>query len=107
LFRIAQEAVSNIVKHARAKNAGLSLHFGGSTVQLAVEDDGQGFDPSELKAPLDSERGLGLLGMRERAALFGGTVDIDSGPGRGTCVRVSIPLDIDKRHHEEDTPPHR
>ncbi len=92
LFRIAQEAITNVVNHARAKNAHLSLVFSELAVQLVVEDDGQGFDPREIEHPLDSGRGLGILGMRERAALFGGTVEIDSRPGRGTSVRVRIPL---------------
>jgi signal transduction histidine kinase len=92
LFRIAQEAIANIVNHAKAKNAKLALRFGGGAVQLIVEDDGVGFDPQAIEHPQDSGRGLGIMGMRERAALFGGTVRIESKPGKGAKVRVSIPL---------------
>jgi signal transduction histidine kinase len=93
IFRIVQEAVSNIAKHARAKNAIVSLELRESEVLVLVEDDGQGFDPDGLKLPKDGGRGLGLLGMRERAELFGGTVDIESSPGRGTRIRVRVPLE--------------
>ncbi len=94
LFRIAQEAITNIVNHARAQNARVALRLGENDVQPSVEDDGAGFDPKAIEHPLDSGRGLGIMGMRERAALFGGTVRIDSKPGKGTKVHVSIPLDV-------------
>ncbi len=93
IFRIVQEAVSNIAKHAQAKNARVSLEFRKSEVLVLVEDDGQGFDPDSLKLPQDSGRGLGLLGMRERAELFGGTVEIESSPGQGARIRVRVPLE--------------
>ncbi len=92
IFRIVQEAVSNIAKHSQAKNAKISLAFRQSEVLVLIEDDGCGFDPDGLKQPLDSGRGLGLLGMRERAELFGGTVEIDSRPGQGTRIRVRVPF---------------
>jgi signal transduction histidine kinase len=93
IFRIVQEAVSNIAKHAQAKNARVGLEFRQSEVLVLVEDDGQGFDPNSLKLPHDSGRGLGLLGMRERAELFGGNVEIESSPGQGTRIRVRVPVE--------------
>lgn len=93
IFRIVQEAVINIAKHSQAKNARISLDFRESEVLVLLEDDGRGFDPGSLKQPQDSGRGLGLLGMRERAELFGGTVDIESSPGSGTRIRVRVPIE--------------
>ncbi len=92
IFRIVQEAVSNIAKHSQAKNVKITLEFRESEVRVLVDDDGCGFDPDSLKQPLDSGRGLGLIGMRERAELFGGTVEIESSPGQGTHIRVRVPI---------------
>jgi signal transduction histidine kinase len=92
IFRIVQEAVSNIAKHSQAENVKITLEFRESEVRVLVEDDGCGFDSDILKQPQDSGRGLGLLGMRERAELFGGTVEIESSPGRGTRIRVRVPF---------------
>lgn len=91
IFRIVQEAVTNVVRHSGARRARITLDFGPSAVLTVVEDDGAGFDPESLRQPQESGRGLGLLGMRERAELFGGDVEIESGTGQGTSVRVRIP----------------
>jgi len=91
VFRIVQEAVSNAVRHSGARKVRITLDFGASAVVTEVRDDGAGFDPAGFHQPQESGRGLGLLGMRERAELFGGDVDIESGPGKGTTVRVRIP----------------
>jgi len=92
VFRIVQEAVSNIARHSQAKNAKISLEFRKSEVRVLVDDDGRGFDLRSLEPPQDSGRGLGLLGMRERAELFGGSVEIESSPGNGTRIRVRVPF---------------
>ena len=92
IFRIIQEAVSNVAQHSGAAHARVSLQFGPTEMLARVEDDGRGFDPASLRQPQESGRGLGLLGMRERAALFGGDVEIESDPGAGTSVRLRIPL---------------
>ncbi|NUS39012.1 MAG: PAS domain S-box protein [Lysobacter sp.] len=86
-FRIAQEAMTNIQRHARAANVTVALmpEEGGRGLQLTVRDDGRGFDPSQ-------PGGLGLVTMRERAQQVGGTLDIDTAPGAGSCVRAHIPL---------------
>jgi len=91
VFRIVQEAVSNVARHSGARKVRITLDFGASAVVTEVRDDGSGFDPAGFRQPQESGRGLGLLGMRERAELFGGDVDIESGPGKGTTVRVRIP----------------
>jgi signal transduction histidine kinase len=92
IFRIIQEAISNVAQHSNAANVSVSLDFGPSEMLAVVEDDGGGFDPASLRQPQESGRGLGLLGMRERAELFEGEVDIESRPGSGTSVRVRMPL---------------
>ncbi len=84
LFRAAQEGLTNVRKHAAAGRARLVLDYRGEgTVRLQVCDDGRG-----TAAPGD---GFGLLGLRERAARLGGSVDVDSSPGRGTTLRVAVP----------------
>jgi len=85
LFRITQGALANVVRHARASRAVVSLERRAGGVRLSIEDDGVGFEPAAATG------GLGLVGMRERAAWLGGTCAIDSAPGRGTRVVVSVP----------------
>lgn len=88
LFRILQEALTNVGRHAGATEARVSLYFDGRNVVLEVADNGCGIAP-ETAAGSGS---LGILGMRERAALLGGTLDIESVPGEGTLLRVRIPV---------------
>jgi len=89
LFRIAQEGLRNVERHAGAFRAEVGLRFDPEAVELMVEDDGRGLPP---RAVADGElRGLGLVGMEERAALLGGRLEIDSRPLRGTRVRAVIP----------------
>lgn len=89
LYRVAQEALSNIVKHARASAARLSLSARNGYVVLEVRDDGAGFDPGRLSGTGDH---FGLLIMRERVQMVGGTLEVRSAPGRGTVVRAELPL---------------
>jgi len=92
LYRIVQEALTNIAKHAQATQISVTLEHNGESVRAMVTDNGRGFD---LKAILDSgdlDRGLGLFGMQERAALLGGSFTIDTAPGRGTSICVEVPL---------------
>ena len=91
LFRVMQEAISNIVKHAHAKNASVSLHFKSSVVRVHVRDDGRGFDVEEAVSSKDRPRGLGLVGMKERVELVNGTLNIRSRPGGGTEIDIEIP----------------
>jgi len=92
VFRIAQEAINNVVRHAGAETVNISLDFGDTAVTLAVEDDGSGFDPATVGAQGKSKASFGLLGMKERAALFGGQVRIESKPEEGTQIFATIPL---------------
>lgn len=90
LFRIAQEAITNVVRHARATSISVVLVRSQDEATLLVEDDGCGFDLTQTRHRL--ERGLGLLGMQERAVLSGGHCEIRSTPGTGTTVRVRLPV---------------
>jgi two-component system sensor histidine kinase UhpB len=89
LYRIVQEALSNVVRHAAATRAKVRVARAPRAVHVVVEDDGGGFDVAGVMA--GERRGLGLFGMQERAAYLGGRVDIESRPGRGTRVRAEIP----------------
>jgi signal transduction histidine kinase len=88
LFRIAQEAVTNVVKHADATQVTITLERTGDFAVLSVSDDGRGFDPSEAHAPGH----LGLAGMRERAKLVGGTVGVEASRGLGVNIVATIPV---------------
>lgn len=92
LFRITQEALSNIAKHAAATRVAVRLTFAATHVTLAMEDNGQGFDLSRFLRRNGQQTGWGLLGMQERAALLGGRCQIDSQPGAGTRIEVYVPL---------------
>jgi two-component system nitrate/nitrite sensor histidine kinase NarX len=88
IIRVVQEALTNVRKHAGADSVTVSIRGTDSTTSFAIEDDGVGFDHA---ATAGSQDGYGLFTMRDRAALLGGTVDIDSAPGRGTRVTVTVP----------------
>ncbi|MFL5894218.1 MAG: GAF domain-containing protein [Thermoleophilaceae bacterium] len=87
IYRIVQEALTNAAKHAEATRVDVRLAFAYDTLELVISDDGRGFDP--LTAP----GGFGLVGMRERIALVRGTFEIDSRPGAGTTLRVTVPVE--------------
>jgi len=91
LYRIAQEGITNVIRHAEATQANLILIRSDSEIRLLLEDNGRGFNPTEIVP--SSEHGLGLLGMQERTNLCGGSFKVESGQNKGTTVRVSIPLD--------------
>ena len=86
LYRIAQEALNNVLKHAHAAKVRLRLHVADDGALMEVEDDGVGFEPS-----LDGTHGFGLRGMRERVERLHGTLQMDSSPGGGTRVHVEVP----------------
>lgn len=88
LLRIAQEAITNTLRHARAAQLDLTLSFTSTQVQLRIVDDGMGFEP----ATLTEETGFGIIGIRERVAYFCGTFDLQSTPRVGTTIEVLIPL---------------
>ncbi len=96
LFRIVQEAVVNIARHARASNVFVLFKIAGNVVNVYIEDDGEGFDMNQLFMPVSRDardrRGLGLQGMKERVFLIGGKIELCSMPGFGTRVDIRIPL---------------
>jgi signal transduction histidine kinase/ligand-binding sensor domain-containing protein len=89
VYRIVQEGVSNMVQHARAASGRVSVEVQGREIEIRVEDDGSGFDPTTLAA---AGSGLGLTGIAERARILGGRSTVRSSPGQGTCVIVQIPV---------------
>ena len=94
IFRIVQEALSNIWRHAHATKATIELHYRPQLLQITIGDNGQGFafDQQEIVLDHQSQRGLGLLGMRERAMLIGAQLSITSRVGHGCTVCLSLPL---------------
>jgi len=91
LFRIAQEALMNVAKHARAQQAIVGLDFA-DPIELRIEDNGVGMTPEQIDRRRTRYQGWGLAGIQERAALAGGTLDIDSALGRGTRLTIRIPF---------------
>ncbi len=94
MFRILQEAINNCARHANARQVRICLQQDKGGIRAQVEDDGQGFDLWSVLEGRDGKQPLGLLGMRERAALPGGQLTIDTKPGQGTRVSVSVPVEI-------------
>ena len=87
LYRIAQEALTNVVKHADARSVRMRLSRSGNRIVLVVQDDGSGFEPESVR-----DGGVGLLGMRERIALVGGRLTIESTEGAGTMLTAEVPI---------------
>lgn len=92
LYRVVQEALTNVAKHAHAHKVTVTLREETDAVYATITDDGRGFDVEELQRTTDQDRGLGLVGMQERALLLDGTLTIDSGHGHGTTIQARIPL---------------
>jgi signal transduction histidine kinase len=85
VYRVVQETLHNVSRHSGAQIATVTVRQTGESLMLMVEDDGRGFDPART-------RGLGLLGMEERVKLLGGRLEIQSQPGKGTVLRVTLPI---------------
>jgi signal transduction histidine kinase len=98
LFRTAKELLSNSMRHGKASEITVLIHWEPRSIRLVVDDDGAGFDVELLHSP-DARRGLGLPAIRERVNSMGGRLDIESQRGRGTRVIVEVPLSI---NHETD-----
>jgi signal transduction histidine kinase len=88
VFRIVQESLTNVARHADATEVTVTLGSVGEVCLVTVQDDGVGFNPARV-----CKTSLGLLGMRERVWMVGGDIEIDSAPGKGTTVVVRVPLD--------------
>jgi len=93
LLRIAQEAVTNAVRHAKPEHIAIELRFGARDLEMTIQDDGCGFDGQPHPQSSGPEGHFGLTGMRERTAEIGGTLAIDTAPGKGTRVTASVPLE--------------
>jgi signal transduction histidine kinase/HAMP domain-containing protein len=103
LFRIVQEALTNIVKHAAASRVTVKVEFAADTVVAQVTDDGAGFDVDSAMGSGGMRRNLGIHGMTERATLLGGRFAIRSRRGEGTRLRVEVPLEEEDSGHERDS----
>ena len=88
LLRICQESLANVRKHAQANQVEVNLSFEGEAVRLSIHDNGMGFDPT-----VPAEGAFGLIGMKERARLMGGTMVMQSEKGKGTLIEVKIPME--------------
>ena len=97
IYRVAQEALTNVMKHAHATRVDVLIEARDGSVVLVVEDNGVGFDPADREV---HARGIGLIGIHERAELIGGTAQVESTPGHGTTVYLRCPIE---RH--EGSPP--
>ncbi|OLD66069.1 MAG: hypothetical protein AUI47_00750 [Acidobacteria bacterium 13_1_40CM_2_68_5] len=100
LYRVVQEALRNASKHAVARRVDIRFSVEPDVIRCLVKDDGRGFDVAAAMAP-KGERGFGLIGMRERLVAVGGRLAIDSAPGRGTELRITIPWE----EHDADSGP--
>jgi PAS domain S-box-containing protein len=98
-FRIAQEALTNVVRHAKASHVVVRVTRDANALLLTVKDDGIGFDVERLRKRAPRVATLGLISMQERAHAAGGTIDLDSAPANGTEIRFSLPLDATSRRH--------
>jgi signal transduction histidine kinase len=92
LFRIVQEALRNIAKHANATRAAVEIKFDENKITVTISDDGRGFEPPENLGALTPTGKLGLAGMQERVQLLGGTLNLESRPGKGTRISVETPV---------------
>ena len=92
LFRAVQESVSNIAKHASAEHVLIQCDFEGDVLTIEIEDDGSGFEVAAVKRPNDEGHGWGLLGITERVEALGGTVVIDTAPGQGARIVITVPV---------------
>jgi signal transduction histidine kinase len=102
VYRVLQEALTNVARHAHATQVHVCLGVADGAVELSVHDNGNGFDaPAFLQRPI-ADRGMGVIGMRERVATYGGQFAVDSGPGRGTRIELTIPLSAANEELDED-----
>jgi len=98
-FRIAQEALTNALRHARATSIDLTLAAREGSLRLGVSDNGKGFDSAAARVRAEGGGSLGLLGMHERASLAGGSLTLHSAPGQGTQIEAVFPLSNSSAPH--------
>jgi two-component system, NarL family, sensor kinase len=92
VFRLVQEALTNVLRHSGADRARVAVSRAGGLLELRISDSGQGFDPQATLPGGESATGSGLRGMRDRLELFGGRLEIVSAPGHGTVIAAAVPL---------------
>jgi signal transduction histidine kinase len=92
VFRIVQESLNNIIKHAQAQHISVILQYFSGRLNLRIQDDGTGFDSASLQEKNARDKGTGLRNMYNRAQLIGATFDISSQPGKGTFIHLSLPV---------------
>ena len=98
LFRVVQEALSNIIKHSRARQADIRLFFKRRSLKIRIRDNGTGFDVQKMLNSTGETHSLGLLGMRERVELANGSININSSQGEGTDIVIEVPLNNGASH---------
>jgi signal transduction histidine kinase len=97
LYRIFQEALTNIFKHARAKAVGIDVRRQGNCLSISIKDDGQGFDPNRYRmSEPNVDRGMGLSALKLRSRMIGADLTIESQPGHGTEIKLSVPIKENK-----------
>jgi signal transduction histidine kinase len=92
IYRIVQEAVNNVAKHAEAKHVALTIKKGNGNAVIEIKDDGKGFDIIESQTKHITERGMGLAAIHERARMLGGTLEISSHENEGSRITLMIPI---------------
>jgi signal transduction histidine kinase len=92
LYRVVQEALNNISRHSKGNLVNITLEKNEGTIEFIIQDNGQGFDPDAALSIKDSEGGLGLMGMKERTHLSGGTFAVESVKGVGTTIHALWPV---------------
>ena len=98
LYRVAQEALANVASHAEAGRVDVTIQRLAHAFRMSIKDDGKSFDVEQVLHERRIKR-LGLLGMRERMEMLGGTFTVDSAPGCGTTLHAQIPFKLDAREH--------
>jgi signal transduction histidine kinase len=102
-FRVVQEALTNVVRHARAQHVWIELRQRHGRLELEVRDDGVGFDVETTLEQAAARGSLGLLGMRERVQILGGDLEVESTRASGTWIRLSIPVTSRETEPEQET----
>ena len=97
-----RELLANVAKHARTSRAVVSARRDGDLLEVTVHDSGAGFGPAERQGNRGAAGGFGLFSIREQLSQVGGTLKVDSTPGRGTSVRLAVPLDKEDPHPRGD-----
>ncbi len=98
VYRITQESLANVDRHANARQLSLQIERANRHLTLTIADDGQGFAPDKV----NTENHLGLKGMEERAAMVGGTITLESGPGQGTTICLTVPAEVEVNGHSQN-----